>query len=158
MNRLRLATAVLFVVLGVLSGCGGADDETSARDAPASTATTTAAPLTKQEFLEQGNKLCKIGNTAINAGVGQVDTSDKQALADAVTQTLVPGVRQQVQALRDLGFPAGDEQRLDAVLDQADAALDALEADPGLLVTGKPFAEVNKALDAYGLTGCGSGG
>ena len=48
--------------------------------------------------------------------------------------------------------------KLAAILDDTDAALDRLAADPiGVIDSGRdPFADVNQRLNAYGLTDCGA--
>ncbi|MBX3284292.1 MAG: hypothetical protein KF703_03030 [Actinobacteria bacterium] len=130
--------------------------------APATTApaTTTSVPgsddAARADFVERANRICREGGAAL-AGQ-EPDTSDQAALAAYVTDTFVPAVRRQLDDIRALGFPPGDEAELAAILDDTDAALDRLAADPiGVIDSGRdPFADVNQRLNAYGLTDCGA--
>jgi hypothetical protein len=159
------------LVAFALAGCGG--DDSGSADTPSSTATesstatrstesteSTTDPgtgLSKADFVAAANGICSTGNQAIAAGAAQVDPTDPNAV-DAFAQTvLVPSVRSQIEGIRSLGFPAGDEDLLDGILTDAGAALDDIEADPSLLArVGSPFAPVNEALTSYGLTECAS--
>jgi hypothetical protein len=146
-----------------LAGCGASGD-----DEPAAETTTTeaAAPSTsgagseaggdaKADFVAQANQICR---EAIEELSGQEPSgSDEDEIVAYITGVFVPSVRQQLDDIRDLGFPPGDEAELTELLDAADAALDEIEADAaGVLASGEdPFAEVNDQLNAYGLTECG---
>lgn len=174
---LALTSAVVLLALG-LTGCGGGDDsdgdagdapssETSAADetsAPAETDTPaqTEDPadgggLSKEAFVAQANAICAAGSEAIEAGSALVDPDNPETINTFATSVLVPSVRAQIAAIRALSIPGADEEALTGVLDDADAALDEIEADPSLLTSGEdPFAAVNEALNAYGLTECGS--
>ncbi len=132
-----------------------------------STTTTTEAPTTtttapgsdgaaRAAFVEAANRICREGSDAL-AG-GEPDATDQDAMAAYITGTFVPAVRRQLDEIRALGFPPGDEAELAAILDDTDAALDRLAADPiGVINSGRdPFGDVNARLNAYGLTDCGA--
>ncbi len=170
-STVRVTAIATVAALGLLlAGCGGGDtDNAAGNSTPSSSATvgssasptspsTPSGTLTKQEFLDQANRICKVGNTVINASVSKLDITDKKVLRQVVADTLVPGIRQQIAGIRALGFPEGEEKKVSAALAEAEQALDALEADPTLISKGTAFTKANKALDAYGLTGCGSAG
>jgi hypothetical protein len=159
MNRKMLWLFVVALAMGLIAaGCGDDDDESS----DTGTDTVTAAP-TKQEFLQQGNAICKRGGEEIDAageqtfGSGQPTPQELEAFA---SQTLIPGIQDQIDEIRALGAPEGDEDKVNSMLDKAEDAVDELEADPqGAFREGNdPFAEVNKELAAYGLTTCAEGG
>jgi hypothetical protein len=86
------------------------------------------------------------------------DGTDGDAMTAFVRDTFVPAVRGQLDAIRALGFPPGDEAELAAILDDTDAALDLLAADPlGVINSGRdPFGDINARLNDYGLTDCGA--
>jgi hypothetical protein len=67
----------------------------------------------------------------------------------------VPSIERQIDEIRALGLPEGDEDAVAEFLDTADAALDATRSDPKLLTEGDAFAEVSKQADAIGIGACG---
>ncbi len=67
----------------------------------------------------------------------------------------MPEIRDQVDDLRALGYPAGDRAELRAILDDTDDVLDRWQADPALAFTDTSMATINDRLDDYGLSSCG---
>jgi hypothetical protein len=151
-NRtLGTCTAVVAIAFGA-AGCG--DDETSTESS------STAASITKEEFLTQANEICAAGNKEIDAGAQEAFSGGKPSKADIeqfATETLLPSVESQVEEIRALGVPAGDEDQVNAILDAADQAVEETKADPTLAASesGDPFAEANKLANDYGLNECG---
>lgn len=132
---------------------------TTTSEAEVDTTTTTAAPTddgAKADFLARANEICRVGADAL-AG-SEPSSSDPEALAAYVADVFVPAVRQQLNDIRALGLPPGDEAELTAIFDATYAALDRLAADPITIVNSgeDPFAGVNQQLNAYGLTDCGA--
>jgi hypothetical protein len=142
------ATRVLVVVAMAglfVAACGDDDGES----------------ITKDDFVEQANAICADGNDELDAAGEDVDFNDEDAFSAFVTDELVPSVRQQIADIRDLGFPEGDEDELDAILDDASADVDNIEDDPASVGEAfsnneDPFDDVNQRLNDYGLTECGS--
>ena len=137
----------------IVAGCGGG-----------SSSSTTADALSKSEFLAQGNQICAKGDKEINAA-GKKVLTQSQAPSQAtqqkfVTDTIVPNIQGQIDAIEALPAPSGDEDQVKAITDAAQSALDKVKADPSLITEqskSDPFAEANKLANAYGLTKCGSG-
>jgi hypothetical protein len=133
------------------AGCGNGDDS--------------AASITKSEFLAQGNAICKQGNQEIDsdfeAFAKENDLQQNDGLTDAQAteaseEILIPNVQDQVDQIRELGAPDGQEAQVDAILAAAQKGIDDLEADPTLLAQNgaDPFAEANKLAKDYGLAAC----
>ena len=142
MRRL-CATAVCAVAAAVVIGCGGGDDE-----------------LTKAEFLKQGNAICAKGNKEIDAAANKTFEKGQQPSKAQITKfaedTLIPSVEEQIDGLRDLNPPSADEDQVNAILDEADSALDETKDDPSVFAEDKdPFKKANKMAIAYGLKECG---
>ena len=115
---------------------------------------------TKSEFLKQGNAICKAGNQKINQAFNQIQGSPTQAQAEqVVTTTVIPSIQGQIDDIRNLGIPSGDETQVNKILNDAQSALDQVKKDPSLITQNgaDPFAQANKEASAYGLTVCGSG-
>ena len=65
-------------------------------------------------------------------------------------------MQEQIDEIRDLGAPSGDEDEVEAFLAATEEALEKTEADPGLLATpgANPFREADQLLIDYGLAAC----
>ena len=110
----------------------------------------------KEEFVAQANEICEEGNAELDAaaqesfGQGLATPEDHNAFA---METLVPNVQGQIDDISALGIPEGDEEVVNAFLDEAEGILDQLERDPESF-SGNPFEQVNQDFAAYGLTAC----
>jgi hypothetical protein len=148
MNRKTIWLLAAVMAMGLIAA--GCDDDDDGGDA-----------LTKEEFVAQGNAICEKGNAEINAAADEA-FSGKQpnpAAEEAfVTDTLVPSVQGQIDDIRDLGIPEGDEDTVNGFLDKAELILQDLKEDPASIDDGDPFAPVNQELADYGLTTCAEGG
>lgn len=144
----------LLAIALIAAGCGSG-----------SVTTSTVAVLTKKEFLKQGNQICSEGNKEINAGVeefvGENKISQKQEPTDAqkteiVETILLPSVTKQVEGVKNLGAPSGEEDQVEAIIVAAEEAIEKGEEDPASLVTegSGPFAKANQLAGEYGLTAC----
>lgn len=138
---------------------GPEEQSTTTSEAEVETTTTTTAPAddnAKADFLARANEICRVGADAL-AG-SEPSSNDQEALAAYVTDVFVPAVRKQIDDIRALGLPPGDEAELTAIFDATYAALDRLAADPITIVNSgeDPFDGVNQQLIAYGLTDCGA--
>lgn len=176
----RLLLPALVLALGLsMAACGSDDktddagpgDSTSAPDtsdtpdAPEETEDTPDVPdvpdvpegITKDAFIAAGNQICEAGNQAIEAAGQAIDQTDPEQIVPFLTTVLVPAVRAQIESLKALGYPEGDEDTLNAIYDDTEAALQAIEDDPEAAFAGPdPFADINQALSDYGLTTCAS--
>jgi len=145
-----LLTAALSIGV-VAAGCGGGDDN-----------------LTKAEFLKQGNAICKKGNQQINKAAHETFTKKKypngpppkSVQKKFATDTLIPTIQKEIDGVKALGAPKGDEAKVKAIVDSAQAALDKGKKDPTVLLSNGPgpFKQSNQLTKAYGLTACGGGG
>ena len=150
--RIGMAATVAVAVAFGAAGCGGGDDSSSGDS--------TAAALTKDEFVTQGNQICADGNKQIETASKDVFSGGKPSTDEVkqfVTGTVIPSIQDQVDGIRALGAPAGDEDQVNAILDAAQQGIDDAKADPSLLESNgsnDPFEEANKLATAYGLTEC----
>jgi hypothetical protein len=133
----------------VLSACGGGGSST--------------ATISKAEFLKQGNAICKNGNKQIEAAAEQQFPKGRGRPSQAeqvkfATQMVISNIQHQIDAIKALGAPEGDEATVETITSEAQSALDEAKKDPTVL-TGNgpgPFAKANKFANSYGLTACGS--
>jgi hypothetical protein len=154
-----MALLAALATLALVAGCGGGSDSNSSTEA-------TAASPTKAEFLKQGNAICAKGNKEIGEGFeefGKEHGFSKQSkptqpeLEEAAEEILIPKIRQELDGIRALGAPSGEEAEVEAILAAAEEGLEKGEEDPGAMIEeGEgPFAKANKLSREYGLVKCG---
>jgi hypothetical protein len=129
------------VLVALTAGCGGE-----------------VAQLTHDEFVKQGNAICAKGTATINesgatafASPGSPTEPETVAFASKV---IVPTVQDELDQLRSLSAPKGEETRVEEILDKAQAAVDEVRADPALLTQDNGFEEANRLARGYGLSAC----
>ncbi len=154
MSKRFIALLASLAALAILvAGCGGGGDSSES-----------TSSLTKAEFVKQGNAVCAKGNEEIQEGFEEFEkehSSQKQPtkaqLTEAIETIVLPAVRQQVEGVKDLGAPSGEEAKVEAITDAAEEAVEKGEEDPAALTTEKadPFAKANELANEYGLTKCG---
>jgi phosphoglycolate phosphatase-like HAD superfamily hydrolase len=144
MRRHGLVSAVGAVALALAGLAACSDDESS---------------LSEEEFLEQGNEICREGSERTGAiGEELGDSPTDEEIEQALDETF-DDVEGQIGDIRDLEEPEEMSDDVEAALDQALEDLDAArEAGADLLTAEEdPFAETNRLLTAVGLTQCAEG-
>lgn len=140
-----------------------------------------AEALSKPDFVAQANAICQETNgqldpifETIYADTGEVDWDDpaNELLLfvrwDEALQQVVPIVDQQLDDIRALAPPAGDEEFIDTLLDDQEAAIAefaglieaAADGDQAALEAldsseEDPFDDIDRRAREYGLTVCG---
>ena len=150
MSFLRTGGGVLAVLALAAAGCGGG-------------ATTGAeAPLTKAQWILKADSICSRGGAETQAAAAKQFSGKQPSAKDQVgfiSDTVLPAVQDEIDQIRQLPAPTGDESRVKAILDAAQRGIDAGKKDPAALSDpSKPqaFAEANKLATAYGMKVCGS--
>jgi hypothetical protein len=142
-----LVLALFFVGTAlVATGCGGGEDSTTS--------------LTKAQFVKQANALCAKYNKQMAADFSKYakehsSGNSSQALAaEAVGKATIPATKEELEALRELPVPSGEEEKVEALLERRQEALEKIEDEPLFKISGDPFEEFNQPLTDYGLTEC----
>ncbi len=150
MRRLAnpLALAACAVAL-IAAGCG--DDESE-------TTTTPSGPaLSKSKFIAEADAICAKGSKTIDSAAANLGSDPTLAVVEGfVDDTVVPAVTAEIDGIRALSPPAGDEPQVEAILGAAQDALDQVSDNPTLLVNGDPFAKANQLARENGLKECGN--
>jgi hypothetical protein len=126
----------------------------------------TASSLTKAEFINQGDAICKKGNEAVNSEAEEfakesgIDTSKPTTAEqeEVVSEVVGPAIRQEAEEISALSAPGGDEKEVKSIVEAVEAGAEEAEESPSSLVegeTGGPFAEANKLAKEYGFKVCG---
>jgi hypothetical protein len=152
LNKASLTVlAVLVALAALVVGCGGGDDSE------------TTETLTKAEFIKQGDQICEKANEASEDEAEEfakendftLEKASKAQIEEAVGEVLVPNLNGQVEDLRALGAPEGDEDQIEEILVSLEGAADEIEGDPGLIFEGKTLEEPSKLAEDYGFEVCG---
>jgi hypothetical protein len=169
----RTAVALLAAVIAaglIVAGCGDDDEETTTAATTTETGATGATgaaggePLSKQEFIRQADEICREGDRQIDQEAEESfggQEPEAAELEEFATEVVVPNIQQQLDGIRSLTPPEGDEDEISAIVDAAQDGVDELEADPGKLTQGQDaggaFTEANRLAQEYGLKECGDG-
>jgi hypothetical protein len=136
----------LVVGLALVAGCG--NDE---------------KPLSKAEYLKRASTICREGNqelaTASQKAFKDLKQGEKptaEQLKRYARDVVVPMVRKQVEALRDLPEPKGAADQVDEIYDAFEEALDRIDKRPSLLTPNvfELFKEADELSKKYGFPVC----
>ena len=151
MTRRLLAIFVSAVgIAAIAAGCGGES---------------TPSP-TKAEFTKQASAICEKGVKDIQRGIevlvrkraGQNAGAFSKPLPDAAAEDVVlPNFEEQVEDLRALGSPSGDEAEVTAILTTFEKAIkEGAEEPKGIFRGGAAsLGKTNQMATKYGLKYCG---
>jgi hypothetical protein len=150
MRLIALVAGALAICL-VAAGCGGGDSST--------------ASITKAEFITQADAACKKGEKQIETDFAayikehkDVKNPSEDDYTELVETILVPNATQEVDDIRALGVPSGDDEQVESMLTAFEGAIQTAEDDPQAVIkdTEKVFSESSKLAKEYGLKVCGS--
>lgn len=143
--RIRRDTSLaLFLCLAAIAiaGCGSGSDES----APSS-----AEPqaLSTAQYIKQADAICQKANDRQEANLRKA-LADREATGAAskseqvsfVTSSGLPPLKEEAADLRDLGAPAGEEKKAEALITALLRAIEKIEAAPLAFAEGKSTAFV----------------
>ena len=143
MNKKLGMLVPLFVVafLGI-AGCGG--DGSSAPS--------------EEEYIAEADAICQKADDELAATVESTFGSEeptRQQVVAFVEDELVPSIEGQLDELRSLTPPEGDEDAVNAIYDALDQDIEAVAENPAAAVESPAFVESSRLAGEYGLTACG---
>jgi hypothetical protein len=151
-----LLAAMTLALLLMLLGCGAGDESTGS-----------AESMTKTDFVKKANAICAQADKEISRVYGRYSKKPypggkrpTEAVMNRVAEEVViPARRKQVQRLRALGAPPGEEQRVRRILAAIEEGIEKGEEDRRTLrATGGAEYAFTKALELevdFGLVKCG---
>lgn len=120
-------------------------------------------PLTKAAFIKKADQICSDTNDELRplieehfGDLGPGEEPDADALA-AFAEGFIPIAQQGHNDIEKLREPKADKEKIEALLDKQQAAIDAAEEDPQSLLNSEDFLEVRELAKAYGFKVCGAG-
>jgi hypothetical protein len=145
-----IAIAASLITGLAVAGCGGGGSNTSTK----STATATVPTITKAELVAKANAICTTGNGPILGAAAALASHPSPAqVAGIVQQTYVPSIETQINAIKALGAPAGEQRIVARMLKLAEADLNKLKRNPALVATDV-FGGFARVAHPYGLVAC----
>jgi hypothetical protein len=146
--------AVAVAVAFVAGGCGGGNDS--------STSTVT---ISKAAFIKKADAICQQGTERMaNAFLSflnrhkDIKRPSKAEYEKLVGTVLVPSVEREIKALKALGAPSGDEDRINAMVNALEEGLETAEDNPEAVTSSSDvvFGIASRLAGEYGLKVCGS--
>jgi hypothetical protein len=169
MKRKLAAAAVTMLTACLAAGCGGGDKGATTTGGGATTAggaPTGGAPLTKAQFIAAADGICRATNATIEAAAAKLRNAAAKTGTIAVpkvtsflTKTSLPAYDGQLDKLRTLVAPKGDEKAIDGYVAALAGAIDTAKADPVRYSKNgspDPFDDANARAQHYGMKVCGS--
>jgi hypothetical protein len=138
--------AVVLLGAGAGAGCGGDDEE----------------PLSKAEYIKQGDAICKKaqveGQKQVEEMFGDLGANEEpseEQLKTLVEDVIKPNTEGQLNDLRDLAPPEGDEDTVNGIYDGVEEGLAKIEDDPKVLLSeNDPFEAPSQQAEDYGFEEC----
>lgn len=163
MTGRTITLLVTLVAVGVLAvGCGDDSSSGSSDDGAIETSS-----LSKAEFVKQANAICAEGNedlfTQLGTYLNKNASSSKdpeEVAADAMRQAVLPGVEGQIEEIRELGAPSGDEEQIEAFLAAQESSVESLEQQRSISLNtdvSSAFKRAGQLAQRYGLQECNYG-
>jgi hypothetical protein len=139
-----IALAATLAVAVVAAGCGSGSKPTA---------------LTKPQFLAKGNAICAQSEKKLESAGNALGNHPSQAQMSAfATGTFIPAIQRDIDEIRALAAPSGEQATVTNMLDVAQTDLNRLKSNLALLASGPgEFANFGKLAHSYGLTECARG-
>jgi hypothetical protein len=155
LKRFALLALGIVALMAVVVGCGD-DGQASGEDQTAS-----GPPITKAEFVRKANKLCEnlTDRLLAEASPAELREAEDESDAEAIENRLVPAVEGQIDELRALGTPEGDEEQLNTFYETLEGVMQSAKANPQRFLSElgnfeRPYGEVERLAKAYGIAVC----
>ena len=160
MSRGSLILVASLALIAGVAGCGG-DDSTSDDSTTAGvTGFTGEAPTDPISYHLAADKYCRQAERELDRAASETfggGTPSPEELTDFVNDVYLPVMRRQMEQIRTIPIPPGQEDAVNAIYDAFDEGIAQAEDDPEALVEGPP-AGIERASELaveYGFDDCG---
>ena len=145
MSKRITALAAVVALAVIAAGCGDSGEEA----------------LTKAEFVKQADAICKEHDKQVQVDfqsyIEESKTPPKDEGAKLIETVFFPNIESEIEELRELVPPEGDEDQVTEMLDATEAGLEKAETEPDRILTleANPFGDAKQLATDYGLKVCG---
>ncbi len=146
--------AVALAAVVMIVGCGGSDDGSGGES------------ISKEEFIVKADAVCKRSNERMEKAFGEFLKANRDikkptdpALQQLVGDVMVPSIKREIEELRALGVPSGDEEKVEAMVAALEEGLETAEDNPKVVTSASSdtiFGIASRIAGEYGLEICGS--
>lgn len=154
--------AITAVGIAFFAGCGSDSDGDSGAGSEGTTIETSS--LTKAQFIKRADQICDQVSEDLLGPIysymkrhASKSKSEEELTAEAVRKVVVPQVEAEIEEIRALGAPAGDEEQIEEFLIADQRSVDSLKARRQLSLVpdvDNAFKQSKTLARAYGLKSC----
>jgi hypothetical protein len=134
------------LAIGVIAtGCGSSDDNGDS-----------TSSLSKTEWIAKADAICHQGDQQIEQQARQTFGNQRPTAAQVqqfATETALPNTQSEIDKIRALGAPSGEEDQVNKILDTVQADIDEAKSQGDF--SNATFADANTLAKQYGLKVCG---
>ncbi len=143
-----VVVALTVAVALVLIGCGDSSES-----------------ISKEEFIAKADAICKESSERMATGFSKRLKDAKKLvkpqnaeLEKLVGDVMVPNIEREIEELRALGIPAGDEERVEAMIEALEEGVEVAERNPQAVTVSSDavFGIAARIAAEYGLEVCGN--
>lgn len=175
MRNLWTTLAVGVLALALLAGCGDGEESGNATGAGNSSAGNTdsgntggatadgSSDVEQAGFVKQANAICEANRKRVLVGIQAAVTKAKKIpgaadSANLIVPILVSSMQEQIDDLRALAAPDGDQDQVEALLDAYQAWVNKAESNPEEIVSSSDiYNEARSLASDNGLAVCAKG-
>jgi hypothetical protein len=151
----------------IVAGCGDDDDSSGDQGNAGGAGETTAVQagsLSKNEFIKRADAICtatidkRDADFPAYAKRNDIQLSRAEFLeraSELANEFYVPRYRKQLEDLRALGVPKGDEEEIEEIFNAMEQTVDEIQEQPKAFVLNpNPFGPISEAAREYGFKIC----
>jgi hypothetical protein len=119
-----------------------------------------AKAISKPVFIEKASDICvttarRIGSESLVViEESNIESINDEVEASLVEPILIPAFETEIEEIRALGTPKGDEAQIESILTAIQEIIDAAEEEPELVTRPKPYAAIEARAKSYGMSAC----
>lgn len=163
MSARFLVILVSAIAIAAIAGCGGKASGGGDSDESSGEAVPRGALLSKAEFIEEAGKGCREAREGINQRITRFIAVQKPSKPDPVVNAdlahlvLLQVIEDELESIRELGVPGGEQSPIEVALDEGQYVIDRIVYEyriPSIDSVYRKFAGVHKMFRDYGLPAC----
>jgi hypothetical protein len=152
--------AIALALISAWAGCGGSGGDTGG-------ATVTTSNLTKAVYIKKVSGICEQTRHKLLKGLGAYEEREaasskpvSKRVEEVSGSVFLPGIEREIEEIRTLGAPQGDEQVVEAMLAgmQKGVAIGKKRLATSIDQFSRQFHAFDKVAGPYGLEACLFGG